>query len=261
MTPPVPASSRPPPADASGPRRERAGPARTRGASAAYLDLSDRIRTTQVAATRDDDRARAAPRSRSRAPRHGSVRCSTRYPNTATRSSARWRSRSPIPKSRTRHAPGARAHPGHRRWFRDLRRRAGRRDVRLPAPTTQTATTRPRAKPSAAETRRRTRLAELDSEEPRADDELASARAELKQRAGRAHERRTPRARGRTRTRAPAHGTRAARALTPRRLRRRGFVDEPQHLVAVDPSGGKVFARRDPAHRVPLLRAAHRERR
>ena len=149
-------------------------------ALAAYLDLSDRIRTAQVAAARDEDareQLRVLDRERrtrlgallDRAPEHRdeverALAVALTDPDIADAARAGHLER--IPDT-----------AGGFATFGDTLGEP------LPAPgadDTADAPRPPRPKPSAAETRRLARLAELDGEEPRADEALANSRAELK---------------------------------------------------------------------------------
>ena len=97
VTRPVPASSRSAVGRHKRPTPSTSWPASVPETLAAYLDLSDRIRTTQVAAARDENAPRATAAVSIASAAAGSVRCSITCRNTATRSSARWRSRSTDP--------------------------------------------------------------------------------------------------------------------------------------------------------------------
>ena len=91
----------------AGTRGEHAGPRTPRRARRRYLDLAADMRAAQIAAARDDARARRARGLAIESAATSSGRCSPRVPTTATKSSGRSRPRSSTPRSPT---PSARGH-------------------------------------------------------------------------------------------------------------------------------------------------------
>ena len=178
MTRPVPASSRAGVGRHKRPTPSTSWPASEPETLAAYLDLSDRIRTTQVAAARDENaREQLRGLDRERRTRLGALldhvpehrdeverALAVALTDPEVADAARAGRLERIPDTAGGFATFGDA-------LGDAVPAASRRRHRRHA--------RVRSRP-AAETRRLARLAELDDEERRADDELASARAALK---------------------------------------------------------------------------------
>jgi hypothetical protein len=146
-------------------------------ALAAYLDLSGRIRTAQVAAARDEDaRDELRDLDRERRTQLGALLDQVPEHRDEVERALSVALTDPeiadaMRAGRLERIPDT---AGGFASFGDVL------GTVLPTPRADdTASRAPRRKPSAAETRRQGRLAELEGEEQRADDELASARAEL----------------------------------------------------------------------------------
>jgi hypothetical protein len=149
-------------------------------ALATYLDLSERIRTTQVAAARDESaREQLRGLDRERRTRLGALLDHVREHRDEVERALAVALTDPEVADAVRAGRLERI-PETASGFATFGDALGDALSLAGSADTEDAARAPDAKPSAAETRRRARLAELDDDETRADDELANARGTLK---------------------------------------------------------------------------------